>query len=346
MGMLVSSCDIEGEGADHMVNRAIGMSGISASAVCLGTWPVGGGPWWGESDDTESIRAIQAGLDGGINFIDTAPAYGFGRSEEIVGRAVRGRRDKAVIATKCGMWWHSDQGELFFEQSGHKVRRLLKPYAIRKELELSLKRLATDYVDLYITHWQEEGPDATPIAETMECLMALKKEGKIRAIGASNTSVEHIEGYRRAGILDTVQIRYTMLDRGAERELVPLCGKHGIAIMAYTVLEQGLLAGRIGMDAAFTETEYRATLPWVQPGNRRKVLALLDGWKGLTAKYACTLAQLVIAWTIAQPRITFALVGARKRSHTEENLRAGSLALEPADAARMRREVEALGEPV
>jgi methylglyoxal reductase len=329
----------------YMQYRTIGGSGISASAVCLGTWSIGGGPWWGNSDDAESIRTIQACLDGGINFIDTAPAYGFGRSEEVVGKAIQGRRDKAVIATKCGLWWHSDQGQLFFEQSGYTVRRFLKPFAVRKELELSLKRLKTDYVDLYITHWQEEGPGKTPIAETMECLMALKNEGKIRAIGASNTSVQHIEEYRRAGTLDAVQIRYTMLDRQAERELVPVCGKHGIGIMAYTVLEQGLLAGRIGMDTVFTDTEYRGTLPWMQPENRRKVLALLDGWKDLTAKYGCTLAQLVIAWTIAQPQITYALVGARKRRHAEENLRTGSLSLEPVDITRMRREVEALGQP-
>ena len=161
-----------------MVYRELGTSGIKTSPVCLGTWAVGGGPWWGQSDDEESVKTIRTTVDEGINFIDTAPAYGFGRSEEVVGKAVKGMRDKVVIATKCGLWWGGDEGETFFEMDGYTVRRSLRPDTIRKELEISLRRLQTDYIDLYITHWQEPGDDKTPIEVTMECLLALKKRGE------------------------------------------------------------------------------------------------------------------------------------------------------------------------
>ncbi len=202
--------------------RKLGKSEIMASAICLGTWSIGGGSWWGASDDKESIRAIQASIDGGISFIDTAPAYGFGHSEEILGKAIKGIRDKVVISTKCGLWWGGEEGEPFFELEGYDVRRSLQPSTIRRELEASLKRLGTDYIDLYITHWPEVGDSPTPIAETMSCLMDLKKEGKIKAIGASNVSVEEIREYSRHGQLDTIQERYTMLDRHLEPEYVAL----------------------------------------------------------------------------------------------------------------------------
>ena len=165
-----------------MVYRELGTSGIKTSPVCLGTWAIGGGPWWGQSDDEESVKTIRTAVDEGINFIDTAPAYGFGRSEEVVGRAVKGIRDKVVIATKCGLWWEGDEGETFFEMDGYTVRRSLRPDTIRKELEISLKRLQTDYIDLYITHWQEPGDNKTPIEVTMECLFSLKKEDTLTSL--------------------------------------------------------------------------------------------------------------------------------------------------------------------
>jgi len=329
-----------------MEMRKLGKSGIQVSALCLGTWAIGGGPWWGDSDDEESIRAIKASVDGGINFIDTAPAYGFGHSEKVVGKAVKSMRDKVVISTKGGLWWKGNEGELFFEMDGKSVRRSLQPKTLRVEVEDSLKRLDTDYIDLYITHWQEFGDNPTPIAETMGFLNDLKKEGKIRAIGASNTSPEDIREYTKNGQLDAIQERYTMLDRHLEPDYIRLCDELGVSIMGYSTLEQGLLTGKIGMEDEFGEEEFRNQIPWFKPENRKRVLEMLKKWDDLLEKYNCTLSQLVIAWTAAQPGITFPLIGARKERHAAENVKAGSVSLAKEDQERIRKDVEALGAPL
>ncbi|MDX9792397.1 MAG: aldo/keto reductase [Kiritimatiellia bacterium] len=322
--------------------RQVGHSDLNASVVALGTWSVGGGPWWGDSDDAESIRAIHASLDAGVNLIDTAPVYGFGHSEEIVGRALAGRRDDALIATKCGLWWGDDTGALHFEQNGRTVRRCLEPRTLRIEVEDSLRRLGTDRIDLMQTHAQATEPFKTPIEDTMACLMALRQQGKIREIGVSNCTPAQMDEYRAAGVIVTNQPRYSMLDRTIERDLLPYCMDHAIAILAYSPLEQGLLTGKIGMDTVFPPEAFRNKLSWFAPERRRGVLDLLAGWQPLTESYGCTLAQLVIAWTVAQPGITVALCGARKAANAIENAEAGALAIEPSDLARMRRDIEAL----
>jgi methylglyoxal reductase len=328
-----------------MEQRKIGKSDVSASVICLGAWSIGGGPWWGDSDDQESINAIHASIDAGITFIDTAPGYEWGHSEEVVGMAIKGRRDKVTISTKCGLWWQGEEGGAFYVQKGITVRRSLQPATIKREIEDSLKRLDTDYIDLYITHWPELGDNPTPIAETMNCLMDLKKAGKIRAIGASNTSLDDIREYSKHGQLDAIQERYTMLDRHLEPEYIDLCEELDISIMGYSTIEQGLLTGKITMDTEINDEHFRASLPWYKPENRSKVISVLDGWKDLCAKYDASLAQLVIAWTAAQKGITFPIVGARKIKHAEENAAAGSLQLESEDLTRMRGDVEALGDP-
>lgn len=329
-----------------MERRIIGKSGIEASAIAMGAWAIGGGPWWGESDDAASIRTIDAALDSGVDMIDTAPVYGFGRSEALVGKALDGKREQAIIATKCGLWWGDSRGAAFFSQDGHDVRRSLRPGTIRLELEQSLKRLRTDYIDLYQTHWQALPADPTPIAETMGCLLDLKQEGKIRAIGVSNVTPEQVAEHCAVGQIDAVQPRYSMLDRKIEADLLPACREKGISTLVYSPLEQGLLTGKIGMDATFDETSFRNMIPWYKLENRRRVLALLAGWQDLTAKYDCTLAQLVIAWTLAQDGVTFALCGARRPGNMIDNAGAGGLALEAIDIARLRADVDALGEPV
>lgn len=326
--------------------RKIGTTDIEASVVALGAWAIGGGPWWGESDDRLSIYAIHAALDAGVNMIDTAPVYGWGRSEEVVGKAIRGKRDKVILATKCGLWWHDNRGSLFFELEGHAVKRFLRPEGIKKEVEDSLKRLGTDYIDLYQTHWQATEPEQDPIAETMQQLLKLRKEGKIRAIGASNVGVSHIKEYEKIGRLDAIQPRYSMLDRAIEQEILPYCIDRNISTLVYSPLEQGLLSGAIGMDKTFAPGEYRNNIPWFQPLNRRKVLDMLDGWRSLTNKYQCTLAQLVIAWTVEQPGVTFALCGARKPEHSKQNAVSGNIILDAEDRTKMRSDVEALGTPI
>ena len=328
-----------------MQYRTLGKTNISASAVALGTWAIGGGPWWGDSDDNQSIKAIQAAMDAGVSMIDTAPAYGWGHSEEVVGKAIKGHRDKVILSTKCGLWWKDDRGSSFFEMEDKHVKRCLLPATILEELEDSLRRLDTDYIDLYHTHWQSLEPDKYPIEDTMQCLLKLKEEGKIRAIAASNVDLEHIKQYQAAGILDAIQPKYSMLDREIEKEILPYCHSQGISALAYSPLEQGLLTGKIGMDQTFPEGAYRNNIPWFLPVNRRKVLNMLEGWSDLLSKYNCSLSQLVIAWTMAQEGITFVLCGARKETHVKDNVRAADLEIEPADLSRIRRDVEALGAP-
>lgn len=328
-----------------MKMRTLGESGLTVSAVALGAWAIGGGPWWGPSDDDESIRAIHAALDAGVTMIDTAPVYAFGHSEEVVGRAIKGRRDKVVLATKAGLWWHDDRGETFFIQNGTIVRRCLRPETITEEVEHSLRRLGTDYIDLYQTHWQAPDEDPVPVADTMDCLVRLKEQGKIRAIGASNTTPPIADAYLAAGPLASVQERYSILDRKLDAEAVPQCIDNNVGILAYSPLEQGLLTGAITPTTLLGEGEYRNFIPWYAPENRHRVLDMLEGWQNLTEKYDCTLAQLVIAWTISRPGITVALCGARKEPHALSNAGAGDIELEPADAARMLADAEALGAP-
>lgn len=324
---------------------------MNASVLGLGTWVLGGGMAWGKDpDDGESIRVIHAALDAGINLIDTAPAYGWGRSEEIVGKAIQGRRDKVILATKCGLWTDDDRGSFFTEFDGRIMRRSLRPDTIQIEIERSLKRLGVDCIDLYQTHWPSVEPDFTPIADTIACLLKLRDAGKIRAIGVCNVSASELEeNLRCAGpALASDQFRYSMLHRDPEADILPLCARRGLATLTYMSLEQGLLAGKVGMDRAFAKDEFRsneAWNPWFAPANRRRILDLLASWGGLMAKYNCTLAQLVLAWTLAQPGVTHVLAGVRTLAQLQDNAAAARLAIEPADLARLRRDVEVLGRP-
>ena len=273
-----------------MQYRDLGHSGIRASVVGLGTWVTGGGEMWHGADDAESLRAIDAALDCGVNLIDTAPAYGWGHSERIVGQAIRGRRDKVVLATKCGIWWADNRGSFHYHFDGKDTFISLHPETVAIEIENSLRNLDTDYIDLYQTHWPSKEPDFTPIEDTMAFLMKLKDQGKIRAIGVCNVSVEQLEEYCANGDIASDQFRYSMLYRAPEADVLPYCAKHGIATLTYMSLEQGLLTGKVGMDRVFDPNEFRsneAWNTWFKLVNRRKVLAMLEGWKDLTETGDC-----------------------------------------------------------
>ena len=316
-----------------MLKRQIGRSGIETSAIGLGSWAIGG--WmWGGTDEAQSISAIRASIDAGVSLIDTAPAYGQGLAEEIVGKAIEGRRDKVVLATKCGLVWHVRKGNHFFDYEGRPVHRYLGPESIVYEVEQSLKRLRTDYIDHYITHWQDP---TTPISETMEALEKLKAHGKIRSIGASNTSAAEVEAYAAAGQIDAIQEEYSMVKRGIEATLVPVCLKHGISVLSYSSLALGLLSGGIGPDRAFTGDDHRRDNPRFSLENRRKVAAFMNDIAPLAADLGATKAQLVIAWTVQQPGITFSLCGARNPQQAIENAKAGRLRLSPDAIAAIDR---------
>jgi len=314
-----------------MRTRPLGSSGIQASVVAFGAWAVGG--WrWGGSDDRTSIDAIRAALDAGINFIDTAPAYGFGHGEEIVGKAIQGRRDKVVIATKCGLAWNTTKGSLFFvsdekgknEAGQYRIHKCLDPDIVRADLEGSLKRLGTDHVDLYLTHWQDP---AVPIEDTMALLLDFKKQGKIRAIGACNAKVEEMERYRSKGAFDADQERYSMVDRGLEQAQLPWCRKNNVAVLAYSPLHHGLLSGKIAPDRVFKEGDLRRGHASFTPEHLRKTGLLLDRIQPIADARGLTISQLVIAWTVSQPGLTHALVGARTPQQAVENAKAGTVEL-------------------
>ena len=318
-----------------MQYRNLGRSGIQASIIGFGSWAIGG--WmWGGADEAEAVNAIHAAIDVGMNLIDTAPMYGFGMSEELVGKAIKGRRENVVLATKCGLIWHQEQGDFHcYTDEKHpskdgkfKISRCLAPEMIRYEVEQSLRRLCTDYIDLYQTHWQDS---TTPIAETMQTLLDLKREGKIRAIGCSNTSMDQIKQYLDAGQLDCDQELYSMLDRKVEQERFPLLSEHGVAFLAYSSLGQGMLTGKIGSDRTFEEGDQRNLKPRFSVENRIRVQKMLALFQPIAAKYELNLGQLVVAWTVSQPGCTHALVGARTKEQVMENAVGGTVDLEPTD---------------
>lgn len=303
--------------------RTIGRSGINASAVGLGTWAIGG--WmWGGTDERQSIAAIQASIDAGISLVDTAPAYGMGLAETIVGKAIAGRREKVVLVSKCGLVWHVNEGAYFFHQDGKPVHRYLGAASIRHEVEESLKRLGTDYIDHYVTHWQDA---TTPIAETVEALVRLKEEGKIRSIGASNVSPGDLEAYIATGALDAIQEEYSMVKRDIETTLLPLCRKNDVSVLSYSSLALGLLSGKVGPERVFAEDDQRHGNPRFSQANRQKIARLMGVLEPVAAAHGASVAQVVIAWTIAQPGITFSLCGARDPAQAVENAAAARLRL-------------------
>jgi len=308
---------------NSILTRTIGGSGISASAVGLGTWAIGG--WmWGGTDERQSIAAIQASIDAGISLIDTAPAYGMGLAETIVGKAIAGRRDKVVLVTKCGLVWHVNEGAYFFHQDGKPVHRYLGAASIRHEVEESLKRLGTDYIDHYVTHWQDA---TTPIAETVETLVRLKDEGKIRSIGASNLSPKDLVAYIATGALDAIQEEYSMVRRDIETTLLPLCRTSAVSVLSYSSLALGLLSGKVGPERVFAGDDQRKGNPRFSQANREKIARLTRRLEPVAEAHGASIAQVVIAWTIAQPGITFSLCGARDPAQAVENAAAARLRL-------------------
>jgi aryl-alcohol dehydrogenase-like predicted oxidoreductase len=330
-----------------MKYRPLGKSGIEASVVGFGAWAIGG--WmWGGTKKNDPEGAIRAAIDHGINLIDTAPMYGYGHSEELVGAALKGIRDKVVLATKCGMVWYKNEGDKFFDASEtgeaesevdkkYEVYINLRPAMIRYEIEESLRRLKTDRIDLYQTHWQDS---TTKTEDVMAELLLLKQEGKIRAIGCSNATVEQMDRYRSIGQLDTDQEQYSMLQRQHEAENLSYCRDHKVALLAYSPMALGILSGKIGPDHQFGEGDVRRGNPWYQKENRSKVDALLDVIRSVAEGKGITVAQTVIAWTVAQPGCTHALVGARNPDQAIANAKAGEVELTQDEVRIIRKVVD------
>lgn len=326
-----------------METREIGRSGIRCSALGLGCWAIGGGTWWGDNDDRMSVDTILRAVDLGVNWVDTARVYGFGHSEEVVGKALKELpRDKVILSTKCALQWYDEGGELHFSREGHNVYRDLSPKAIRRDLEVSLKTLGTDYIDVLYTHWQCKTYGLVPVAETMGELLKLKQEGKIRAIGASNVDLKILKDYVDAGQLDVIQEKLSILDRKPEAELLPFCEAHGVSLQTYSPIEQGLLAGKIANDYVLPEGSARQGKLWWRPENISKVNQMLEGWRELAEKYGCTLANLCVKWnSMLSPNI-HVLCGARKLSQIEDTARSLDVPLTQEDFLRMKADADAL----
>lgn len=280
----------------------ISIKGIdkSATRVALGTWAIGG--WmWGGTDDDASIKTIHRAIHLGINIIDTAPAYGRGHAEEVVGKAIKGKRDNLIIATKVGLDW-----TLTPDQS---MRRNSSASRIKKEIEDSLRRLGTDYIDLYQVHW----PDPlVPIEETATVLEALRKEGKIRSIGVSNYSVQQIDEFKKYAELAVSQSPYNLFERDIDKDILPYAKKNDLVVLGYGALCRGLLSGRMTADRAFTGDDLRKTDPKFQKPRFEHYLAAVEELKKLAKEhYNKSVLALAIRWMLEQGP-TLALWGARK----------------------------------
>lgn len=321
----------------------IGKSDINTPFMAMGTWAIGGGTAWGENDDKLSVRTIDEAIDCGITWFDTAPVYNLGHSEEVVGKALKGKRHNVLISTKCGLEWDYETPVFHKVMEGRNVYRDLSAKGIRKNLEDSLRRLQTDYIDIYYTHWQTPDFALYPLEETVGVLTELKKEGKIRAIGASNVTEDIIKGYCSLGQLDVIQEKYSILDSHICSELAQVCEENKVSIQAYSPLEQGLLTGKVKADVKLAKGDVRNRNRFFSPENLPKVMRLLEHWKPLCLKYNCTMSNLVIACTAKTIDGLHVLCGARKPEQIRDNSGALLLTLEQSDIDRMLEDVKSEG---
>jgi len=307
-----------------MKYRKLGETDLNLSVVTFGAWAAGG--WmWGGTERTDAIDAIRASYDIGVNAIDTAPVYGQGTSEEIVGEAIAGiPRDKVHILTKYGMRWDLAKGDFGFKSKDNSGRDIdIYKYAgkesILKECEDSLRRLGTDYIDLYQIHW----PDSTtPIEESMEAVAQLIKEGKVRYAGVSNYSAAQMEEAERVLKLASNQVPYSMVRRDIEEEVVPYCLENNKSVIAYSPLERGLLTGKMKPGHVFGEGDHRAGVHFFREENLKRTNVFLESIKPLANEKGISLGQLVLLWTLEQPAIDIALVGARNSEQAVQNAKA------------------------
>ena len=321
-----------------MKKRNLGAHGMSASVVAFGAWAIGG--WkWGGTDFQESVTAVQASLDAGVDLIDTAAVYGFGLSEEIVGEAIKGRkREEIVIATKCGLRWDIETSTLHHRGDDQAIYRTLDDASVRWELQQSLARLGTDYIDLYQTHWPDPETDIESVVATLE---SLKKEGLIRAWGLCNENPEQLEAAAKLGELATDQERYSLLDREQDKMNLPVCQTHDLGFLCYSPIAQGLLTGKIDAKRQFAEDDLRAGNPRFATAALDAIQTVLAPVKSLARDRGVSTEQLVLAWTLRQPGVSHVLVGARNAEQAMSNAVAGTLNLDDEELSVIQHAADA-----
>ena len=328
-----------------MEYRKIGNSDLELSVITFGAWAAGG--WmWGSTDRNDAIGAIRASYDLGVTSIDTAPIYGQGDSEEIVGDAIKGiSRDKLQIVTKFGMRWDLDKGDFGFKSKTNEGKDIdIYKYAGKEsviyECEQSLKRLGTDYIDLYQIHW----PDVTtPISETFEAVSKLIEQGKVRYAGVCNYSAAQLKEADQTLEIVSNQIPFSMVNRGVEEETVPYCIENNKSVLAYSPMERGLLTGKITPDYKFEEGDHRKGVKFFTPESIEKTNAFLAKIKPLADEKNASLSQLVLRWTVERPGITIALVGARNAKQSVQNAEAINIKLSNDEIQFINTELESAG---
>jgi aryl-alcohol dehydrogenase-like predicted oxidoreductase len=319
-----------------MEYRTLGKSGIKVSEIAFGAWAIGG--WlWGGADAKDAVIAIETAIDHGMTTIDTAAVYGFGLSEELVGKAVKGKRDKTQILTKFGMVWDEKKGKFYFATKDNDGKDIdIYAYSSKERVladcDKSLKRLGTDYIDLFQIHW----PDATtPISETMEALEILIKKGKIRAGAVSNYSRDQMAEAIMTLHIASNQMPYSMVNREIEKEIVPFCKQHNIGLLAYSPMQRGLLTGKFRKDHHFGEGDSRPNTPFYKEPDFSRIIGFTDKLKVIADERKVTLSQLVLNWTKEQPGITCVLAGARNSQQVLENVKAVDFILSQDEMNRM-----------
>ncbi|PWU03481.1 MAG: aldo/keto reductase [Terriglobia bacterium] len=286
-----------------MHKKRLGNSDMNISPIGIGAWAMGGGGWtfaWGPQDDAQSISAIHAALDRGVNWIDTAAVYGLGHSEEVVGRAIEGRANRPYVFTKCSLVWNEKR----------EISNSLKADSIRRECENSLRRLKIDAIDLYQIHWPNPDPD---IEEGWAALAQLKQEGKVRWIGVSNFSAKQMDRCRRFAPITSLQPPYSAISPEAEEETLPYCLKHGIGVIVYSPMKSGLLSGRMTRErvASFPQDDFRKRAVNFQEPLLSRNLELAELMKKIGGRHNRSAGEVAIAWTLRHAAVTAAIVGFR-----------------------------------
>jgi aryl-alcohol dehydrogenase-like predicted oxidoreductase len=324
--------------------KTLGNSDVHVTPIAFGAWAIGG--WmWGGAEENAAIRAVRASYDAGITTIDTASVYGFGKSEELVGRAMDGiPREKYQILTKYGMNWKTQEGEFYFDTHDNdgkpiKVYKHSKASSVLKDCEDSLKRLRTDYIDLFQIHWPDP---TTPIAETMGAVAKLIEQGKVRAAGVCNYSVQQVEEALKTVNIVSNQVPYSLIHRGIEKDVIPQALMRGMSIVPYSPLQRGLLTGKIKSGHKFNAGDTREGNRFYKPENIDRVNAMLESIRPIAEAHNATLAQIIINWTTRQPAMDCVLVGARDEAQVMDNVNALNFTLTDGEVKKMREYAENL----
>ena len=316
-----------------MQTKQLGNSDMHITPIGIGAWAMGGGGWafaWGPQDDDESVAAIHAALDAGVNWVDTAAVYGLGHSEEVVARALKGRSRKPFVFTKCERVWNERR----------EIGKSLKADSIRRELEASLRRLQLDAIDLYQIHWPEPEED---IEEGWTAMAQLQREGKVRWIGVSNFNVDHLRRAQAIAPITSLQPPYSMLAREIEETVLPYTQQHGIGVIVYSPMKSGLLSGAMTRErvAAMPADDWRRLTPHFQEPRLTRNLELAELLRAIGQRHGRTPGVVAIAWTLRHPAVTAAIVGMRSAKQVEGVIGAAEFRLTPEEVGEIAGFVQA-----